>query len=417
MRNHPLLGILAVAIALRLATAVWLGDRAEPVSGAYDQLSYDTLARRVLDGHGFSFATDWYPFTKANRPTAHWSYAYTLYLAGVYALVGHHPLAARVLQGLLSTVICLLLYRLGRRLFDPTVGLTAAALAAGYAYLVFFAAALMTQTFYIALVLAALERALLTAERPLWRHWIVLGLLLGAGILLRQSLLLFVPLLLGCTVWQIGSRPARRGAAVAAVAAALCVLPWTIYNRVVFGDFLLLNSNGGWFTYASNHASRGTHFDPSYVPPPPPELVGLDEPAADRVLYRAALAEVARHPLRIAALTLDRVPEYFWLLPSPRSSALSNTARVLSFTLAAPFMLYGLWISRHRWRSCAPLYLYVGFDTALHLCTWAAPRYRVPSDAVLLIFAAAAVVELVRRMSPARRMTGAEEGEPGLAAR
>lgn len=401
MRDRPLLSIIAVAIALRLATAVWLGDRADPVSGAYDQQAYDALALRVLDGHGFSFATDWYPFTRANQPTAHWSYAYTLYLAGTYAVAGHHPLAARLVQALLSTAICLFLYRLGRRLFDPAVGLTAAALAAGYAYLVFFAAALMTQTFYVALLLAALERALLTAERPLRRNWIALGLLLGGGVLLRQTLLLFAPLLLACTARQAGGRQAWRGAAAAAAFMSLCVLPWTVYNGVVFGDFLLLNSNGGWFAYASNHASRGTRFDPSYAPPLPPELFGLDEPAVDRALYHAALAEIARDPLRIAKLTLDRVLEYFWLLPSARSSALSNAARMLSFTLVAPFMLYGLWLSRRRWRACVALYLYVGFDTLLHLSTWAAPRYRLPSDAVLLVFAGVALVELTRRGSRA----------------
>ena len=44
-----------------------------------------------------------------------------------------------------------------------------------------------------------------------------------------------------------------------------------------------------------------------------------------------------------------------------------------------------------------PLYLYVAFDTALHLASWAAPRYRLPSDAVMMVFAGAAVVDVARR--------------------
>src|SRR5207249_4560684 len=78
--------VLALAIAVRLVAAAYLGDRAEPVSGAFDQVSYDTLAQRVLAGHGFSFPQDWYPFTPAGEQTAHWSFAYTLYLSAVYAL-------------------------------------------------------------------------------------------------------------------------------------------------------------------------------------------------------------------------------------------------------------------------------------------------------------------------------------------
>src|SRR5205814_9182658 len=99
-------------------------------------------------------------------------------------------------------------------------------------------------------------------------------------------------------------------------------------------------------------------------------------------------------PARFILLSLNRTKDYFWLLPSDQSSALSNLARTLSFALYAPFMLVGLWWSRHRWRLCLPLYLYLAFDTLLHLSSWAAPRYRLPSDTVLMIFAAFCLVQL-----------------------
>ena len=63
-----------------------------------------------------------------------------------------------------------------------------------------------------------------------------------------------------------------------------------------------------------------------------------------------------------------------------------------------PFMLYGLWLSRRQWRICLPLYLYVAFDTLLCLVSWSAPRYRLPSDAVLMPFAGLAVFDLATRL-------------------
>ena len=90
--------IIAAAVLLRIGMALALGDNAAPVSGAYDQVSYDALAVRVVQGYGFSFPTDSYPFAEANQPTAHWSFLYTLYLACIYELFGHHPLAARLIQ-------------------------------------------------------------------------------------------------------------------------------------------------------------------------------------------------------------------------------------------------------------------------------------------------------------------------------
>lgn len=448
--HRAFIALIALAVLLRVGAALYLGDRVEPVSGAYDQVSYDALAQRLLGGHGFSFPTAWYPFAQPDRPTAHWSYLYTLYLAGIYAVFGHHPLAARLIQALASGLHVWLAYRLARRLFSPPASppmlggteggraaLSAAALTAVYAYFVFFSAALMTQTFYILAVLFALDTALRIRDSQLAlsrakgsairhppsaiRNWLLLGLALGIGALLRQTLLLFAPILLGWLWWstrgaqinksanqQIGSTPyairithhashftfyVSRFACVLAVIAAL-ILPWTAYNYAVFGDFLLLNSNGGYWLWASNHPSRGTHFDGNYAPAIPEELRGLDEPALDRALYRRGLELILADPLRFLRLSLSRVQGYFWLLPSPQSSLLSNLGRVLSFTIFLPFMLYGLWLSRQRWRTCLPLYLYIAFDTALHLISWAAPRYRLPSDALLLVFAGLAVAEL-----------------------
>ncbi|MBI5877781.1 MAG: glycosyltransferase family 39 protein [Chloroflexi bacterium] len=397
--------VIALTVALRLGAAVYLGDNAAPLSGAHDQISYDTLALRLLDGHGYSFAQDWYPFTKANEPTSHWSFAYTLYLTAVYAVTGHHPLAARLIQALLSGGIAWLLYRLGTTLFDRRTGLAAAAAFALYAYWIFFNAALMTQTFYVMCLLSALLAVLQLRERPSMRGWVWLGLSLGLGALFRQTLILFAPVLVLWLAWDGRARIPRtawltrdlvRGAAVAAVIVALMILPWTVRNYLAYDDFLLLNSNGGYWFYASNHPIHGTNFDPSAAPPIPAALVGLSEPAIDRALFREGLNEIAADPGRFVLLSLNRTKDYFWLVPSDQSSPISNAARLFSFALYLPFMLLGLWLSRKNWRACLPLYLYIGFDTVLHLATWAAPRYRLPSDALLMVFVGLSLRRFIR---------------------
>jgi hypothetical protein len=402
--------VLALAVLVRLGMAFYLGDVAEPVSGAFDQVSYDTLAQRVLAGHGFSFPQDWYPFTPAGEPTAHWSFVYTLYLSGVYALVGHHPLAARLLQAVISGLTGWFLFRIGRRLFGESAGIVAALLWALYAYLIFFNAVLMTQTFYIVCLLVGLDQALALAERPSCKGWLVLGAALGLGALFRQTLLLFTPVLLVWLIWQ--RRAAKHGAAMAGaptaravpewlsgpattlVVVAACVLPFTLNNYLTYHDFLLLNSNSGFWFYASNHPGQGTTFDPNFVPPIPAALVGLSEPAIDRALLREALGFISADPARFLKLSLNRAKDYFWLLPSEQSSTISNLARALSFTLYAPFMVVGLVASFKQWRECLLLYMYLVFDAVLHLTSWAAPRYRLPSDAILMVFAALILVRI-----------------------
>ena len=245
----------------------------------------------------------------------------------------------------------------------------------------------MTQTFFILALLAAVDRALAIAARATAANWAALGLSLGLGTLLRQTMLLYVPVLLTWLLWTTHGRGRWRGAGLAAALIGLCVLPWTARNYAAFGDFLLLNSNGGYFFYASNHPDQGTSFDPTFTAPIPGELVGAAEPTIDRALFRSALGFIADDPVRFLRLSASRAASYFWLLPSSASTPLSNIARMLSFTLYLPFMVYGLVLSRQRWRACMPLYLYVAVDAALHLSTWAAPRYRLPSDALLIVFA------------------------------
>jgi hypothetical protein len=145
-----LLLILLLAVALRLGMALYLGnDTRNWLGGTADQVSYHNLALRLLDGHGFSFATSWWPATAANEPTAHWSYLYTGFLALVYAIFGHNPLAARLIQAVVTGLLLpWLTFRIGARVWGERVGLLAAAFMAVYFYFVIFSAALMTEAFY-----------------------------------------------------------------------------------------------------------------------------------------------------------------------------------------------------------------------------------------------------------------------------
>src|SRR5262245_7689385 len=200
-----LVAILTVAVLLRVLAAFYLGDHAVDLPGTFDQISYHNLALRVLGGHGFSFDQTWWPITPAGAPTAHWSFLYTLYLVAVYAVAGVHPLVARVLQAIVTGLVQpYLAYRLGEATFSRLIGLVAAALTAVYAYFFYSAAALMTEPFFITLVLAGLYLTIVIARRSVGAGrrlpagqaaWfaVLLGLVLGSAVLLRQLILLLVP--------------------------------------------------------------------------------------------------------------------------------------------------------------------------------------------------------------------------------
>jgi hypothetical protein len=423
--GYLLAAILVFSVVLRIACALYLGDAVDAPPLLTDQRSYHALGARLITGHGFSFAEAWYPFTLPNTPTAHWSFLYSLFVAGVYAVLGVHPLAVRVVQAILGGLLLpWMIYRLARTAFSPlsstgrekegeTLALLAALIGAVYPYFILYAATLMTETFYIVVVLWSLERSITLADRlraqtPLRQLWPIvppLGLSLGIGTLLRQSLLPWVPVLFLYLAW-IGWRAGRLRLTLMALGSAglmliAFVLPWTIRNYVVYDDFLLLNSNSGYAMYSAQNPMHGTSFREFDAAPLPDGSWGRPEPELDRDLMRQGIQFVLDDPGRYVLLSLSRARAFFEFWPTPDTTLLHNIGRVASFGLFLPFMAYGLVLAIRNSRLLAHvvlLLLFAAFYTLLHLLTWTMVRYRLPVDAVLLPFAALGVMDLARRV-------------------
>lgn len=434
---------------LRVGVAFYLGDTIEEIrGGTHDQISYDRLAQRVMTGHGFSFDTDWWPYARADQPTAFWSYLYTLYLAGVYVAVGHHPLMARLLQAMVAGLLMpWLAYRIGRRSLDERSGLIAAAITAIYLYFINYAASLMTETFYIMGILWTIDVAMRLADKMAVAHNVAqspvstrsprlgleLGLAMAVTLLLRQVIMFFLVVLLLWLLW-VGWRLARLrqmlySLLMAITILALLIFPWIVRNYLVFDQFTLPNTNAGFAFFWSNHPIHGTHYvpvlqDTSYQDLIPPELRHLNEAALDRALLVRGLDFIRADPKRYILLSLSRLPAYFLFWPTTNSTLLSNAARVLSFGVFLPFMCYGLFlVIRRLWHlytmrtpsseyahvqngvvSPVPglrpqflvlLLLFITVYTGIHLASWANVRYRLPVDAILLLFAALGISDLM----------------------
>jgi len=432
---RPLLLILGLSVALRVGVAFYLGNNIDAPPLLTDQRSYDALGARLITGHGFSFDRGWYPFTPPDTPTAHWSFLYSMFIAAVYAVFGPNPLAARVVQAILGGIaLPLMIYLFTHRLFESprsqaltkkmnerglsvdNIALLAAGIAAIYFYFVLYSATLMTETFYIAALLWLLERAIALAEQATLKRATLLGISLGITTLLRQSVLPWVAVLIVWMLW-VGSRSGclRRMSASAIVALTLmfaAIAPFTLRNYLVYGQFLLLNSNAGYAMYSAQHPMHGTTFQEFASAPLPDDLQGLNEAQKDRILMQRGIGFVLADPGRFVLLSLSRVPDYFEFWPTSDTTFINNLGRVGSWGLFLPFILYGLWLALRAagprsilgWInfSITPLALIVLFMivySLLHILTWAMPRYRLPVDATMVPFAALAVYDLARQVA------------------
>ena len=416
--------IILAAVLLRVVASLYLGDRVVVLPGTFDQVSYDMLAKQVIGGHGFTVADTWWPVTPAGEPTAHWSYLYTLYLVAIYTLFGYHPLIARLIQAILGGILMpWLVYRIGTRHFNAKVGLVATGLMAIYIYFVYYAAALMTETFYITGVLWTLDLAGQLGQAPNLDkkqtkttkvYWLLLGLALSISVLLRQVFLLFIPVLFVWLLWRsyrYQVRPLLQTMGIltgATIVLILFIVPWSIRNQRAFNTFVLLNTNAGFAFYWGNHPIHGYNFisilpsdGPSYQDLIPPELKKLNEAELDRALLKESITLIQADPFRYLVLSASRIKDYFKFWPSADSELISNASRIFSFGLLLPFMIYGLIAHFRRSLSSETLilYLFIITYTAIHMLSWTLIRYRLPVDAVLLVFASTALVQLTEKIA------------------
>lgn len=426
-----LIGITFVSVLFRVGAALFLGNQISEMPGVSDQISYHTLGIRLAGGYGFTFDRPWWPATQAGEPTAHWSYLYSYFVAGIYWLFGPHPLLVRLLQALIIGIIHpLLIFVVGKLSFNSRVGLIAAAITSVYIYFVYYSATLMTEPFYIAGILAILGTSgwivknanqILENRRKYLLFAFLLGVATSLTILLRQAFLLFLPFLYTWLLFVLRKNylvPALKMIGINVLIITLFILPFTIYNYERFNQFVLLNTNAGFAFYWANHPIYGTHFEgiltqSTYLDLLPKELYGLNEAALDRELLNRGLQFVIQDPLRYFFLSLSRIPVYFMFWPSPHSSILSNISRIGSFGVFLPFMIYGLLTTltkkgEEKVTLYSPVFLLLLFIlvySLIHIFTWTLIRYRLPIDAVLVLFAAVGFSDLIQKIQQRKAVT------------
>jgi hypothetical protein len=283
----PLWSIVLLGLVLR---AIWV--IAFPAAPGSDGAAYLGLAEQLAAGG--SYETD--------GTRAYWPVGYPLFLAGWLTLFPDRYTATLIsnlfiyLMGLYGT------YRLASEL--GASGNLAALLFALWPNLVFQSGTPEKEM----LIVAFLPWITFLAVRSIkgkQRHIgaLVAGGLVGAAALVQPSLqflALLLPILLIASIdrWRSGAT----AAGLLFLGATLVVAPWTLRNYQVFGDFVLIATNGGDNFYRANNplATGG------WTPKGAVDLNDLDELERDRIGKALGLEWIRENPSDFAALALEK---------------------------------------------------------------------------------------------------------------
>lgn len=370
--NRPLLGVLLLALALRVGAAIACDGR----TFSADEIHWQRMAEAVWREGLFSAEAGFF------RPPL-----YPLSIASVYVTLGYEPFIVRLLQAVLSTATCLLPFALARAACGDRAGLYAALIAACHPLFIFFSGLFMAETLLLACTALALWQMQRVVDGPNALRAAGFGVILGLGALCKPVLLFWVPLLF-FVLWKAVSDARVRAVghmAIIVVALVLTVMPWTLRNKQVSGHFVPISTNLGINLLVGHEPSAtGSYSDGADYWHMVGEIAGGEEDAVlrDALVARDVFQRIVAQPLRTMRLAAIKIVS-LWVPFGQDASPLRIVFLGLMGVLILALGAMGLWHMRRSSVGWSALSLLVAL-TGVHALFFAHIRFRLPIDLALI---------------------------------
>jgi tetratricopeptide (TPR) repeat protein len=409
--------IFGVALAVRLVH-VWQMRRSPFFSLLMgDSRGYDEWAQRIAGGewlgHEVFYQAPLYP-----------------YLLGViYAVAGRHLLLVRIIQAMIGSASCALLALAAARWFSKRAGVAAGVMLALYAPAIFFDGLLqksVLDVFFVCLALWLISREEETAETAKNaenKSYLYLGLTMGGLALTRENALVFIVVILAWAFLSAEPRTTNierlKRCALFLAGIALVLVPVAARNSYVGGGFFITTSQFGPNLYIGNNPDAdGTYQSlrfgrgaPEYErqdatelaeravgkPLTPGEVSGFwtdkalafitSQPGAWLTLMGRKIALVWNATEMVDTESQEAHAE--WSLPLRLGGMIGH------FGVLVPLALFGVLVT---WKLRARLWILYVMTLAYAASVvvfYVFARYRYPLVPLLILFAAAGVVELI----------------------
>jgi tetratricopeptide (TPR) repeat protein len=401
--------IVLVAFCLRMIYLLQIESIPLFYHLAGDGGTYDEWAQRIAAG-------DW-----LGQGVFYQAPLYPYFLGLLQTVIGHDLWSIRIIQIILGSVSCGLIFLAGRSLFSRSTALIAGLLLAFYAPAIFFDG-LIEKSILDIFLLSTLLLLLSSAERQQQSTlWLATGVALGLLGLSRENALVLALVIPAWIVVYFRDQllSTRLKCLGFFFAGLLCVLvPVGVRNLSRGGEFKLTTSQFGTNFYIGNNpAADGTYGSVRAIIGAP-HLEGRDaQRLAEKALGRSLMpGEVSRYWLEESWSYIRTQPAEWlgllakkWLLVwnsreiedsddfyiyQQWSGLLALLGHVNHFGLLAPLAAIGLLLSIKQWRRLWLLYAMILTLAASVSVFYVFGRYRFTLVPLLVLFAGAGLVQV-----------------------
>jgi 4-amino-4-deoxy-L-arabinose transferase-like glycosyltransferase len=393
-----LLGILLIALLLRAGIACGLQyqlenqwNRSFLIEG--DANGYWELGTKIANGDAYEIYDP--PRRILRMP------GFPLFLAGAIKMSSGSYLFARLTLAVVGTLCCLLVYLLGKELFDKQVGLIAAGWCAITPIYAGFSVVLLSETLFALLMLinlwlgTLLYQKIKDGQSGLFLS-IATGVLIGLGTLVRPSWIL-ATLILAVFMILISEKKMKGFITASLIIAGLIVtlLPWTIRNHQVSGHWVVTSLWSGPSLYDGlNPNATGTSdmkfFEEDQI------LDRMTEFEMNQHYQSKAIQFAKENPSRAMELSIIKLGR-FWNL-WPNADQFQNPfLKVAVVAFFAPLIIFSL-IGLLKYRKQGVILLMtvgpIAYFSLIHLLFIGSLRYRLPAEFPLSVLASAGLIAL-----------------------
>ncbi len=317
--------LLSVFFFLCISTYLFYGDNL--LLGSFEQMDNDDV--KYLRSAWTFLETGRLTYRYPDRDTVFIMPGLTLVLAGFVKLFGQYPiLPFQIFQALLMTFGLYLFFLIVRRIFDAKVGIVSLVLMLCYLPNVYVTTLLLTETIFAVLFLLLFYLSMYAVVNKQMKYYIWGGIVLGAMVLFRPTILLFpVVIFAAWLIQKYQVKEMLRFALPVILIVCAILTPWWVRNYIVFDRFVPLTLASGnpmlqgtFIKYdQSMRYNEGIDYHRSIAQIRPDldlELYGHDEIATDQI--ESTMAQIrfreimCKEPLKyIKWYTLGKTYENF----------------------------------------------------------------------------------------------------------
>ena len=390
-KNTPLILIVVSSFLIKLFFLIITKEM--PLTN--DPADYYQRAIALVEGRGY--------LGSSYRPPLH-----PLFLAIIFYLFNKSIVIARFSQVVLSSVNVLVIYGIGKRIFNKNIGLISALIFSLYPTFIFYSHTLWPENLFNLIFTSSLYLIIRYRDEKLKRDLIFAGILWGLASLAKATTVHFIPFIF---LWFIINEKYKKGFFKESVKEILIfscftfmvIAPWTYRNYLVHKHFVLISTNmGSMFRTGNNFASLFIPVDDCWsndFTDGPLFLAMKDEYKIDKRLLRAGLHFVKDNKLLFIKKCLWEAYHLFTLdsfaLRHLRGRIYGNlslsTIRAVTMVVVSSFIIVMLlgslgFVSSRNDKNKWLFIMFIAYTILIHSVTVSMSRYRLPFMPFFIIY-------------------------------